>query len=545
MTLKIAIGRTLAPIVLSVFMLGAAFFGGIASGLAGTASHLYISLIAFTAAISSQVDGLKGHPYEGYGAVKNALTRSVYGAVNADDDSYARVFRDAPLLNASLREASTVNTCSSNLVMHPENDQGIIDFTRAAFWLFGINVTSLYYFFFVLIGVSALFFVGSLWRSYSACVLLFACMCAIYAFMPSVVYADSQLISVANSRFLSTLAVIPLFNILLLLVRPDSRIGWLDLVALVGQSALIAFAYASRGTAVWAVATVSLVFAVLLAKPVLRALNARARTLPAQAATRCALMMVFAATLVGISGVRSIYLTPPCGASLNAHPMWHNVFMGLSRSPTWNDTFAADYDNAEGDSLSFVAAKKYAVAHHLPYRTEPTIWVETPQTLTMTDEPMPFGSWLVYEKVLRAAFIEFTLRHPGYVLKNFFIDKPLLFVRVVKDTISRMWNDLSWPAIAIVATMLVLLAGLRGRQKEPDALSYPVITTLVMASFVVSAGPLILIYPQSFLVADPVYVAVALLIFSAVWVLDGIFGLLRSRSETSVTKRVAFSVAGR
>ena len=178
-----------------------------------------------------------------------------------------------------------------------------------------------------------------------------------------------------------------------------------DLLALVGQTALLAFACVTRGTAVWAAVTALLVFATLIARPALQAWRARSPVLPKPSATRCAVMMVFLATLFAISGVRSIYLTPPCGASLNAHPMWHNIFLGLAYNPQWETRFAADYDNAEGDSLAFVAAKQYAAAHALPYQTEPTIWVQTPQTQLMTVEPMPFGSGWSTSRVMRAAFL--------------------------------------------------------------------------------------------------------------------------------------------
>jgi hypothetical protein len=527
------VGRTLAPIVLSAFMLGAAFFTGIASGLSGTASPLLINHIAFTAVISSEVDGLKGQPYEGYDAIKSALTKSIYDFTELESGLYARTFRDKAALNAGLREASTVNTCGSGLVMHSANDQGMIDFTRGAFWLFGIDVTSLYYFFFLLVGSSMLLFVCSHWRSYSACVLLFACACAVYAFMPSVVYSDPQLISLANPRFLSTLAIIPLFHILVFLVRPDFSVRWQDLISLIGQAALLAFAYAIRNTTIWMLATVGLVFAVLIARPALQAWRTRSMTLPAGAMTRCAVVMVLAATFFGISGFRSIYLPPSCGASLNSHPIWHSIFLGLSFNPEWRARFGADYDYADGDDLSFVAAKKYAVAHHLPYQTEPSIWVNNPETQSMTGEPMPFGSWLVYEKVLRAAVIEFALRNPGYTLKALFIYKPVRFFHTLEDTISLMWNDLTGLKIAVATIILVLLAGLQGRRREADAVGYPLIAVLVMVSFIMSASPSFVAYPASFLIADQVYVAVALMIFFCVWILDSISALRDPRSSAA------------
>jgi hypothetical protein len=526
---KVRFGRTLAPILLSAFMLGAAFFAGISSGVAGAASHLYISLIAFTSVISSEVQGLKGHPYAGYDSVKAALEHSIYGIINPDNEDYARVFRDTKALNAALARASTVSTCGSGLVIHPMNDQGMIDFTRGAFWLFGIDVRSLYYFFFLLVGISILLFLVSHRRNYQACVLLFGCLCAIYGFMPSVVYEDSQLITIANSRFLSTLAIIPLFHILLILLRPAPRIRWPDLAAMVGQAALLAFAYFIRSTAVWTVATLVLVFALLVARPTMQALRRRSLIIPAQAAARCAIMMVFVATLFGISGVRSLYLTPPCGASLNAHLMWHNIFVGLKYSPDWNARFAAEYDRAEGDAIAFVAAKKFAQAHNLPYPTEPTIWINTPETLSMTIEPMPFGSWLVYEKILRSAFFEFARRHPGYVFENFLIHKPLRLLHSVAKILIQMWNDLTALQTAIAATMLILLAWLKAARSEAATISYPLVAAVLAVSFLMSAAPSIVAYSVGFLVSDQAYVAVAFTIFCCVWALGDVFALLDRR----------------
>jgi hypothetical protein len=243
--------------------------------------------------------------------------------------------------------------------------------------------------------------------------------------------------------------------------------------------------------------------------------------------------MVFAATLFGISGFRSIYLTPSCSAALNSHPIWHNIFLGFTSGPEWRTRFGADYDNADGDDLSFVAAKKYAVAHHLPYQTEPSIWVSTPQTQSITVEPMPFGSWLVYEKVLRAAVIEFAWRHPGYVLETFFIYKPLRFVQTLEDMLSRMWKDLSRPEIAVAAIMMVLLAGLRGRRHEADAVGYPLIAALALASFIMSASPSIIVYSAGFLISDQAYLAVALIVFFGVWAMGSLLAQFISRSSAT------------
>jgi hypothetical protein len=304
-------------------------------------------------------------------------------------------------------------------------------------------------------------------------------------------------------------------------------------MALVGQTALLAFAYAIRSSAIWMIMTVGLVFAALVARPGLQAWRRRSLDLPIEAVTRCAVMMVFVATLFGISGLRSIYLTPPCGAALNAHVFWHNVFIGFSFHPEWGARFAAEYDHASADELGFLAAKKYVEAHHLPYQTEPSIWVSTPQSQSMTVEAMPLGSWVAYENVMRAAVFEFALRHPRYVLENYLIYQPLRFVRTLENMIYRMWGDLTWPKIAVVSIMLAMLAGLQGPPQEADALPYSRIAALAVVCFIMSASPAIIVYSQSYLIADEAYVAVALTAFCLVWALGGIFALLRRRALKS------------
>ena len=68
--------------------------------------------------------------------------------------------------------------------------------------------------------------------------------------------------------------------------------------------------------------------------------------------------------------------------------------------------------------------------------------------------------------------------------------------------------------------MLVLLAGLRGRRSE-DEPGYPLVAALAGASFAMSMVPLLIVYPASYLISDPAYLVVALVVIFAVWALDG------------------------
>jgi hypothetical protein len=505
-----ALQRTpsLAPIALSLFMLAAAFVTGIQSGISGTVSHLHISLIGLTSALSFKAHGLTGHPYAGYQSVEDQLMKS---GLEATPRNFPQNFRNTPLVTAALQAGAAADTCGSGLVFHPENDQGLIDYIRGAFWLFGIDVAALYNFYFVLVAISVLLYLICYWRDYSACLLLFACLCAIYSFMPSYIYNDTNLISVANSRFASTVGIIPLLHIMLLIWRNDRQIGWPSLATAIGQAMLVSFAYAVRASSQWMFLAAAALLLLCTAKPLV--LVARHRALAAikpSITGRLPIALVFAATVMTFGAARNVYLVPPCGTALNAHPVWHSIFYGLSLHPDWVSQFSATYDDKRGDELVYAAAKHYVERHHLPYQTRPSIWVTTPETARTGVDPMPFGSWSVYEDIIRSAFFEFSVEHPRFVIENFLFYKPQQLIRDLKYFLRTVWSDLTPAKSALfVAIIAVLTAcGLANTEARAARLPLAGLAAVMLISFISSLVPLLLAYSDSHLISDQAYLLV-------------------------------------
>src|SRR5207253_1731489 len=120
------------------------------------------------------------------------------------------------------------------------NDQGLIEFVQAAFVMFGVDIKSMYYFYFTVLAASMLVFAAAFRKTYAAGVVLFGCAFAVFAFMPSALITNPELISVSNPRFLSTLGIVPLLHILLMFAQTrTSQMSWPALLGVIFQAALV------------------------------------------------------------------------------------------------------------------------------------------------------------------------------------------------------------------------------------------------------------------------------------------------------------------
>jgi hypothetical protein len=519
-TKKLAI---ITPIVLSLGVFLSAFFAGTTSGLSGTASYLPSTLFGITAVLSSQVHGLVGHPYDGYGTVKESLERSGMDPVKlAHGEMSLSTFRNRGALDSMLRAAASADTCGSNLVFNPNNDQGMVDYIRGAFALFGINVASLYNFFFVLLAASITLYLLSFWQDSRACVLLFALLCAVYTFMPSWIYHNNALISVANQRFLSLLGIIPLLHVLLLIARRGGAMQTVDIATTIGQATLVAFAYAIRSSAEWMYLAVMSLTVFYLARPVFLAARRRQfssiNTVDTQ---RAAVAMLFAATVLTIGTFRMLYLTSPCGEALNAHPVWHTLYYSLQWGPRWgsklalftglgehrdwpNPVPAIDDATKTGDEMVYQAVKEYVQRHHLPYQTEPSIFYTTPESLRVTSEALPLGSWATYERVVRDMFLEFARDNPRYVLENFLIVKPVLLFTTLREYFSSLWADLGVGMLFgfIAMVFLIALSYPARDDNQTSAARLGPLTGVLLLCFAWSSVPSLIFYTTTQYIGD-------------------------------------------
>jgi hypothetical protein len=523
-SLDFSLRRNLVPIALVFLMLGASFAAGIRSGLRDTTSHVFIGLSAMTAVLSSEYHGLSGHPYQGYLSIRTALEQN---GMQVNKENFPENFRNYANLMKALRTAASTSTCGSPLVSDTYNDQGVFDFYRGSFALFGTDVRSTYYFYFLIIATSSLIYLACFWREYAACALLFACATAIYSFMPSYVLNNNQLISVSNTRFLSTLGIIPLLHLLMTFGKQRGPfISWISLTGVVAQSMIMELAISARSTAQW----MEIAFAIAVVALLLRVAYHqyplwKSAEIWSFLVGRGAVVFYVVATLIALGSLRALSLPPSCGTAINQHPFWHNMFIGLSFDPAWTTRIEPEIGlNSELalDDLAFKAAALYVERHHLPYQTKPSIWIETRETLANGNDPVPFGSWRIYEKIVRKAFFEFIREHPVYTLKVFFIDKPQLLAHHLRGFFIEIMQDLTLLDV-VVFTIMIVSIGILGKPTRVKT-EYPsrqVGRLLLLAAFccLVSAIPLIVVYPRNFLIADQAYLMVAVGVLCLIWMI--------------------------
>jgi hypothetical protein len=522
---------TLVPIAFSLLMLVSAFFAGVSSGVATSFSHLYPNLIGAAAAISSQVYGLKGQPYQAYKSVREALER---GGVSATDQNFPQNYRNYPLLSSALQSAESVDVCGSPLVSVPFNDQGAIEFTHAAFRLFGIDVKSLYYFYFVIIGISIAAYLVSFRRDFVACTVLFGAACAIYSFMPGFIFDVDQLMSVSNTRILSTVGIVPLLHIVFFIVRGEAALRWSSIATIVVQATILSFAFAARSTSSWMVLTVLLVAAFYLARVIAPAFRQKSPAMVYSVIKRrvtVALLML--AVFLTMGSVRALSEPPTCGQAPNAHIIWNDIFLAFELSPDWTrQGFGALYNNARGDNLSYTAAKLYVERHHLPYPTEPSIF----QFDKKNGDALPLGSWAVYENVMRSVVFEFIRDHPLFALRNFLIYRPRLFgiamlgyAEVVLITVPRAMF------VALLAMCCCIGICASATPKETAlSLDFRSVLYILALCFVVSLDSVFIVYSDAYLIPDQAFVAVTALVLLLVWAVAAGFAYFRGQLEQSL-----------
>jgi hypothetical protein len=514
--------RILLPVAFSIVLLVATFSIGLVNGVASSMSDYTINRVSLGAVVSSKLLGLRGHPYSSYKAVDEKLATSLPKAMRDG----AQVIHGTAGIDRALAAAASTEVCGDTTIFHAWNDQGLVDYTRASFAMFGVQIRAVYYFYFVPLALSAGLYLVAFWRSYSACALLFACMAATFLSVGAYLPATSE--NVWSTHYLSTLGIIPALHIALYLLRPRERLSWWEICGVIGQAAVIALSYAIRMTSAWIILGLLgiLAFNLIGGPRTLRQSGLLARVC-GLLFRRGAVVLVALAAILTINAVRVQFLTPSCDTSLGRHTLWDTIFIGLEFHPEWEARFGALYGHKRDDALARAAAERYAREHE---GFSGPLYRSTEQTEKTTSEQMPFGSFLVFDDVLRAAFFEFLRQHPRFVLEDFLLYKPIELLRDLgRYTFLSIGEEIPAGFIAALVLMIVAvgLAGAFGPRREADRDATPEphfapMAAILAAFFVFSCIPIILAYPTSWLIADQGFVVLAGLCLLAIWLVESL-----------------------
>src|ERR1700730_11211313 len=200
----------------------------------------------------------------GYGytlsiAIESILTN---GGLTSDPKPLASWGTEFP---ANLRDPSLINAAIEKAVrfewpFNPKesvrgsggDDLGFVDYVRLSFLVFGHNIHSLYYTYFLIFGISAAAFLYAFRSRPPLLMFLVIASVAQMLLFSSNLLAPENLGSIDDPRFLAMLAVVPGLH-LGCLMRDRSRPLVMNVALAMVQSAIIVFAVWIRASAIWVI----------------------------------------------------------------------------------------------------------------------------------------------------------------------------------------------------------------------------------------------------------------------------------------------------
>lgn len=313
------------------------FLHGVRLGQNHVAFHpIYRLRQSLAVAISQLRDPPLGR-YLAYGSVVNVLNENGFKQFDnevgqqLDQNGWERLLTDGPRLDRIIADAMTVRIDET---LPPQviggNEIGLADYIVLSFRLFGDKVSSLYYFYFLILIASCLLYALQFRNSPFLLFLLAVYLAETFYFE---IYAHNyglQLETPANSRLFSGLSLLPAVHVLLVLWR---RLPFrpFTAAAVVLQSLVVAFLLSCRTEVAWQVAmivVVALVSAlVLLLRPAADKDGGRLRRLTAlwPAAAFVLVISLYSAAITLRADER--YRVEPEG-----HIVWHEVLLGILRA---------------------------------------------------------------------------------------------------------------------------------------------------------------------------------------------------------------------
>jgi hypothetical protein len=395
-------------------------FHGIELGQDRTAFHpIYRLRQSLAVAISRMHDPSLGR-YLAYKSVVNVLDENGFALFgnepgkHLDEEGWAALLTDAPRLDRIIQLAmdATVDPGLPPEVIQA-NELGFADYVYFSFRLFGDKISSLYYFFYLIVAATCLVYILQ-FRDRPLLLFLIVIFLGELYFLEN--YTRSyglQLQTVANSRLFSGLSLVPMLHVLFVYWqrRPPRAF---TVAGVVVQSLIFGFLLSCRTEAVWQVAMVA---AVACGSGLLL-------VLPLRGGKRFHLVsllrplwpaLVFLIVVSTYSAVISLRADSRYADEPKGHIIWHEILMGLlSTSPQLRNEYLGGEDATYRDDEVYMA-----INHDLKVRNDASSSMvrRLPNGDPIIDHALMPG-WNEYERLVRSLTIRIILRHPIAVLET-------------------------------------------------------------------------------------------------------------------------------
>jgi hypothetical protein len=299
--------------------------------------------------------------YLAYGSVVNVLNENGFAIFNGepgphlDLNGWETLLTDGPRLDRIIQEAENVPIDHG---LPPQmiqgNELGLADYIDLSFRLFGDKISSLYYFFYLIMFVSCLLYVVQFRHSPFLLFLMVVFLGELF-FLANYASANGiHMETVSNSRLFSGPSLLPALHILFVLWQ---RLPFRAFTAgaVIAQSVIFAFLLSCRTEVAWQFAMIVAVACgiglVLLLRPRgQRRLNLIGRLVALWPAAVLVLVVSTYSAAISISADRR-YATEPEG-----HVIWHEVINGLlASSPDLRREYVGNVPSTNDDQDVYTA----------------------------------------------------------------------------------------------------------------------------------------------------------------------------------------------
>jgi hypothetical protein len=524
--LRVFLWVTIVAVLISLIT---AFEVGVRRGLRDSVGQETYGRVLFGAGAAITAMRHGGFGYSLSSVIETILTQ---GGLTADDTILARLgtkfpynLRDTDLLNAALDKAVHFKwpfDPMHDLRGSGGDDIGLVDYARLGFMLFGYKIQSLYFIYFVILGLSVVIYIYT-YRFRPSLLTLLAIACAAEAFVFSSslfdpVHVASAMepaaISVADPRFLSGLAIVPGLHLAALLLG-NSHPSPSTILPAILQSIILIFAVWIRASAIWVILAIMALAIVLAISGTLHGRLKIFRMWPA-----AVLLIVWALHAFYVSiALHPVYREK---GEISHHVFWHAVFYQLQFHPQWDKKYGQLFDNAHYDDLPLTAAKKYLSMHPPPH----------PEAIYLTED-RNYLKMSAAETYIRKAFVEFLRQDPKFVIESMFVYNPLGMYRVLRSYLSSLDGIPVFECIAFL--IFVFLAGWLLSHDAIELQLLARITIFLTCAFIVSLLPILITVASVRAMGDQFTI---LLIGLASWAVLGLSTGIRA-SRKAANQRVS------
>jgi hypothetical protein len=253
-------GALLVALVALTFCLD--FVHGIGLGQHQVAFHPIYRLRQSVAVALSRMHEPPLHGYLAYRSIVDTFTRKGFALQPQDVGTPLSVgelealYKDNDRLDRMLQEANATvvdNKLPPQIIAG--NELAYADYAYLSFVLFGIHMSSLYYFWFLLLGISCVLFVMEFRSSLFPMLLLATYLGGLWFIQTYAQIVGPAVATLSNSRLFEALSLLPAMHLFLLVWR-RAPLGTSSLWLAIVQSIILAFIVDCRITARWQIAVI-------------------------------------------------------------------------------------------------------------------------------------------------------------------------------------------------------------------------------------------------------------------------------------------------